>query len=67
MEKPLCLGFANLELSKTLMCQSINYEKLQPYYGQETLQLHYMDCDSIVLSIRFEDTIDYLKKTCIII
>ena len=23
-----------------------HYDILQPYFGQENLQLHYMDCDS---------------------
>ena len=27
------------------------YDKLQPYFGQEKLKLHYMDCDCFVLSI----------------
>ena len=35
---------------------------LQPYFGQENLQLHYIDCDSFVLSIRTQNIIRRLVK-----
>ena len=38
------------------------YDKLQPYFGQENLKLHYMDCDSFVLSIETQNIIDDLKN-----
>ena len=50
MDKPIYLGFSVLELSKLHMYESY-YETLQPYFGQENLQLHYMDTDSFVLSV----------------
>ena len=37
------------------------YDKLQPYFGQENLTLHYMDTDSFVLSINTKDIIRDLK------
>ena len=42
MDKPIYLGFSVLELSKLLMYETY-YDILQPYYGQENIQCHYMD------------------------
>ena len=53
------LGFSVLELSKLLMYESY-YDKLQPYFGQQNLQLHYMDTDSFVISINTKDIIEDL-------
>ena len=39
MDKPIYLGFSVLELSKLLMYETY-YDKLQPYFGQENIQLH---------------------------
>ena len=50
MDKPIYLGFTVLELSKLLMYETY-YDNLQPYFGQENIQLHYMDTDSFVLSV----------------
>ena len=61
MDKPIYLGFTVLELSKLLMYETY-YDKLQPYFGQEIIQLHYMDCDSFVLSIDTENIINDLKN-----
>ena len=60
MDKPIYLGFSILELSKLHMYETY-YDTLQPYFGQENLQLHYMDCDSFVLSIKSENIIKDLK------
>ena len=49
MDKPKYLGFSVLELSKLLMSETY-FDKLQPYFGQENIQQHYMDTDSFVLS-----------------
>ena len=38
------------------------YDKLQPYFGQENIQLHYMDTDSFVLSVNTKDIIKDLKN-----
>ena len=42
MDKPIYLGFSVLELSKLHMYETY-YDILQPYFGQENLQCHYMD------------------------
>ena len=49
MDKPIYLGFTVLELSKLLIFET--YDKLQPYLGQENIQLQYMATDSFVLSV----------------
>ena len=61
MDKPIYLGFTVLELSKLLMYATY-YDILQPYFGQENIRLHYMDCDSFVLSIETENIINDLKN-----
>ena len=38
------------------------YDTLQPYFGQENLQLRYMDCDSFILSIKSKSIIKDLKN-----
>ena len=50
MDRPIYLGFTVLELSKLHMYETY-YDKLQPYFGQENIQLHYMDTDSFILSV----------------
>ena len=61
MDKPIYLGFALLELSKLLMYQTY-CDKIQPYFGEKNLQLHYMDTDSFVLSVSTKDIIKDLKN-----
>ena len=39
IDKPICLGFSVLELSKLLMYET-HYDELQPCFGQEKLKLH---------------------------
>ena len=56
MDKPIYLGFAILEISKSHMHVTY-YNREQPYFGQDNLQLHFMDCDSFVLSIKTENII----------
>ena len=60
-DKPLYLGFTVLELSKLHMYETY-YDILQPYFGQENLQLHYMDCDSFLLSFTTQNVINNLKN-----
>ena len=50
MDKAIYVGFAILELSKLHMYETY-YDKLQPYFGQENLQLHYIDTDGMILSM----------------
>ena len=61
MDKPIYLGFAILELSKLHMYETY-YDTPRPYFGQENIQLHYMDCDSFILSIKSENIIKDLKN-----
>ena len=61
MDKPIYLGFAIIELSKLHMYETY-YDTLQPYFGQESIQLRYMDCDSFILSIKSENVIKDLKN-----
>ena len=61
MDKPIYLGFAVLELSKLHMYETY-YDNIQPYFGQENIQLHYMDTDSFILSINTNDIIRDLKN-----
>ena len=61
MDKPIYLGFAVLELSKLHMYETY-YDKLQPYFGQEIIQLHYIDKDAFVLSVNTKDISKDLKN-----
>ena len=60
MDKSIYLGFSVLELSKFLRYQTY-YDILQPYFGQENIQLLYMDTDSFVVSVNTKDIIKDLK------
>ena len=61
MDKPIYLGFTVLELSKLLMYERY-YDILQPYFGQENIQLHYVDMDAFVLSLNTNNIIKDLKN-----
>ena len=61
MDKPIYLGLAILELSKLHMYETY-YDTLQPYFSQENLQIHYIDCDSFILSIKSENIFIDLKN-----
>ena len=50
MDKANYLGFAVSELSKSLMYETYS-NKLQPYFGQENIQLHFIDTDAFVLTV----------------
>ena len=39
-----------------------HHDELQPYFGRENLQLHYMDTDSFVLSVNTKDIIIDFKN-----
>ena len=38
------------------------YDKLQPYFGEKNLQIHYLDTDSFVLSLNTKDIFKDLKN-----
>ena len=61
MDKAIYVGFAILELSKLHMYETY-YDTLQPYFGQEHLQLHYIDTDGMILSMKTKDIIKDLKN-----
>ena len=56
MDKAKYVGFARLELGKLHMYETY-YDTLQPYFGQETLQLHYIDTDGMILSMKTKNII----------
>ena len=60
MDKPIYLGFAVLELKKLHLYETY-YDKLQPYFGKENIQLHYKDTDAFVVSLNTKDIIRDLK------
>ena len=61
MDKPIYLGFTVLELSKLLMYETY-YDKLQLYFGQANIQLHYMDTDSFILSVNTKNIFKDLRN-----
>ena len=54
MNKPVYLGQAILDLSKTIMYE-FQYDYMKKKYDKESLKLCYMDTDSLVYRIRTED------------
>ena len=61
MDKAIYVGFTILELSKLHMYETY-YDTLQPYFDQENLQLHYIDTDGMILSMKTENIINDLKN-----
>ena len=49
--KPIYVGFCVLELSKLLMYEWY-YDKTQQYFGEDNLELHYLDTDSFIFSFK---------------
>ena len=54
MNKPVYLGQAILDLSKTIMYE-FHYDYMKPKYAGDNLKLCYMDTDSLVYNIKTED------------
>ena len=61
MDKPIYVGFAILQLSKLHMYEKF-FDKLLPYFGQENLQLHYIDTDGMILIMKTQKVIKELKS-----
>ena len=61
MNKAIYVGFAILKLSKLHMYETF-YDTIQPFFGQENLQLHYVDTDGMFLSMKTKDIIKDLKN-----
>ena len=49
--KPINVGLCVLELSKLLMYEWY-YDKMQPYFGEDNSELHYLDTDSFIFSFK---------------
>ena len=62
MDKPIYLGFVVLEWGK-LQKYEAYYDKLQSKFGQESLQLHYVDTDVFNFSMNTKDIIKDLKNS----
>ena len=60
MNKPVYLGQAILDLSKTLMYE-FHYDYMRPKYGSK-VKLCYMDTDSFVYEIETKDFYRILQK-----
>ena len=54
MNKPVYLGQAILDLSKTVMYE-FHYDYMKRKYSDDKLKLCYMDTDSLIYSVRTED------------
>ena len=61
MDKAIYVGFAILELSKLHMYETY-YDTLQPNFGPEIFQLHYIDTDGMILSMKTKDITKDLKN-----
>ena len=57
-DKPIHVGFATLEVSKLHMYGKY-YDKLQPYFGGENIQLHYIDTGGFVLRVKTKQIIQH--------
>ena len=49
--KPIYVGFCVLEMSELLKYEWY-YDKMQPYFGEDNLELHYLDTDSFIFSFK---------------
>ena len=61
MDKAIYVGFAIVDLGKLHLCETY-YDTLQPYFGLEKLQIHYVDTDGMILSMKTETIINDLKN-----
>ena len=61
MDKPFYLGFATLLLSKLHVYEPY-YDKVQPYFGRESLQLHYIHTDRFVFCVITKDNFKHLEN-----
>ena len=60
MDKPIYVGFAVPELCKMRMHETY-FDKLQPCFGHEIIQCHYIDTHAFDLSVKTKSIIKHLK------
>ena len=61
MDEAINVAFAFLELGKLHVYETY-YDTLQPYFGQDNLQLHYIDMDGMILSMKTKNVIKDIKN-----
>ena len=61
MDEPIYLGFAGLESSRMLMFGTC-YCKLQPFFREKSIQIHYIHTNSFVISISSFNIIRVLQN-----
>ena len=61
MDKAIYVGFSILEWSKLHMYETY-YDILKAYFGEENLQLHYINTDGMILSMKTQNIIEHLKN-----
>ena len=61
IDRAIYVRFAILEISKLHMYETY-YDTLQPHFGQGEIQLHYVDTDGMMLSMKTENIIKGLKN-----
>ena len=60
--KPIYVGFCVFEFSKLLLYERY-YDKMQPYFGEDFLKLHYLETDSFIFPfIRNKNLIEDIKR-----
>ena len=60
IEKPIYLAFF-LDLSKLLMYETY-YDKLENYFGRNSIHLHYQDTDGFIFCVKTKDLLKVLEK-----
>ena len=61
MDKAIYVGFTILKLSKLHMYET-SYDTLQPHFGPENFQLHYIDTEGMILTMKTENILNDLKN-----
>ena len=61
MDQPIYLGFNVKEKLETLLYQT-TFDNLKPCFGEQNIQLHYMDTGSFLLSVKTNDINEDLQS-----
>ena len=62
MYEAMCVGFTSLEVSKFHIYEAY-YDNMQPYFGQQILQLRYLYTDKMILTMKTENIINDFKNS----